>query len=254
MIHYPVRDILADTQSERALIQDSCPFPDSIEWQIGQSYFRENGNSAFIKDSVPVPYIVNNDGLLSANAADVFFASLLAAEQAGELEDDIFILEIGIGIGLFARFFLDTFQALCEQNDKDYYDRLMYVAGDYSQAMLQDAGRHGIFASHPSRYVLRVVDAFAPEEAVKLDPLFARLGSRPFRAVFLNYMLDCLPATVLQIDGPEVRHLCVRTYLARGANLKGHSDLTIEDLKRMAASQNPSENQQLRHIYPVLVL
>ena len=44
-----------------------------------------------------------------------------ATTQAGT------VLELGIGIGLFARFFLDRFRELCACSGKDYYERLCYV-------------------------------------------------------------------------------------------------------------------------------
>jgi hypothetical protein len=64
---------------------------------------RQRGNKAFLSDASPVPFVVNNDGALSVNAAEVFFASLVAAGEQGELEDEIYVLELGIGVGLFAR-------------------------------------------------------------------------------------------------------------------------------------------------------
>src|SRR5579862_9229716 len=114
-IRVPLREILATAQSGRTLIQDFCPLPDSIEWQLGQNYLRERGNRAFINDPEPVPFVVNNDGSLSANAAAVCFAAILAADKAGTLEPQIFVLELGIGVGLFGRFFLDAFRHLCEE-------------------------------------------------------------------------------------------------------------------------------------------
>src|SRR5436305_14919235 len=105
--------ILAKAQSSRAVIQDFVPLADSLEWDLGQEYLRQRGNKAFISDASPVPFVINNDGSLSQAAAEVFFASLEAAEQAGTLEDDIFVLELGIGVGLFARYFLDAMKELC---------------------------------------------------------------------------------------------------------------------------------------------
>jgi hypothetical protein len=90
-------EILSGAQKQRQLIQDFCPFPESIEWELGQQYFREQGSSAFIKDSFPVPFVVNNDGNLSLNAANVFFASLLEADETGTLDPEIRVLELGIG-------------------------------------------------------------------------------------------------------------------------------------------------------------
>jgi hypothetical protein len=208
---------LARAQDSRPVVQDYCPLPQSIEWQLGQRYLREHGSKAFLHDAAPVPYVVNNDGTLSLRAARVLFQSLQEAEAEGGLEDEIYVLELGIGVGLFARLFLDAFCALCRQHGKDYYDRLCYLAGDYAGRMPLDAGRHGAFANHPGRYSLRVVDALRPEDGLG-QGLAPGPVPGPFRAVFLNYLLDCLPATVLQIDDGGVRELCVRTCLARGVD------------------------------------
>jgi hypothetical protein len=84
--------------------------------------------------------------------------------------------------------------------------------------MLVDACRHGIFANHAGHYLLRVVDALCPERRLAQDAIFGDLAGRPFRAVFLNYLLVCLPATVLKVEG-GVRHRCIRTCLAQGVDL-----------------------------------
>ena len=166
---------------------------------------------AFLSDTSPVPFVINNDGVLSRQAAETFFSSLVNAEKIGPLEARILVLELGIGVGLFARFFLDAFKELCAREGKDYYRRLTYVAGDRSERMLADACRHGVFANHPGHYLIRVVDAMDPRRFVIGDPAIP--GERPFRAVFLNYLLDCLPAADLKIKSGEVRQLYVRTCL-----------------------------------------
>src|SRR5689334_24868250 len=98
-------DILADAQAQRVVLQDFCPLAESLEWELGQEYLRERGNKAFISDASPVPFVINNDGTLSRAAAEVFFASLQAAAQKQPVQGDIFVLELGIGVGLFARYF-----------------------------------------------------------------------------------------------------------------------------------------------------
>ena len=200
-------EILAKAQSSRAVIQDFVPLAESMEWQLGQEYLRQRGNKAFLSDSSPVPFVVNNDGTLSRNAAEVFYASLVDAEERGPLEDELFVLELGIGVGLFARYFLDAFRDLCREHDKDYYDRLCYIAADRSERMLRDVCRHGVLANHPGRYRLRLVDAMNPGERLPLDLMFQDNPGKPLRAVFLNYLLDCLPAAVLEIEevGPACR-------------------------------------------------
>src|SRR5437868_1913378 len=105
--------ILVKAQSSRTVIQDFVPLAESLEWQLGQEYLRQRGNKAFLSDASPVPYVINNDGTLSRKAAKLFFDSLVESEKNAPLEDELFVLELGIGVGLFARFFLDTFRDLC---------------------------------------------------------------------------------------------------------------------------------------------
>jgi tetratricopeptide (TPR) repeat protein len=245
--------ILAKAQGSREVIQEFVPLAESLEWELGQEYLRQRGNKAFISDASPVPFVINNDGNLSRNAAEVFFTSLKEAEKEGSLssEEEIFVLELGIGVGLFARFFLDHFRELCWKNDKDYYDRLCYILGDKSERMLTDACRHGVLANHPGRYRVRIVDAMCPEKELPYDVCFLNHPNRqkPFRAVFLNYLLDCLPAASLEVDENEVRQLCVRTCVARNIKLEDHTDLTVEQLRDRAKSKSPRDRQEILEVY-----
>jgi hypothetical protein len=140
-----VSDILADAQAARFVVQDFRPLAQSVEWQLGQAYL-DRGSKAFAGDR-HIPFAVNNDGNLSVDGAEVLFERLRAAEQHGTLAREIRVLELGPGLGLFARFFLDAFRALCRERGKDYYDRLTYVAADRSERMLADIARRGVFAS-----------------------------------------------------------------------------------------------------------
>src|SRR5262245_18990484 len=95
--------VLSKAQAGREVVQDFVPLAESLEWELGQQYLAQRGSQAFISDFSPVPYVINNDGTLSRNAAELFFASLLEAEKTGTLAADIHVLELGIGVGLFAR-------------------------------------------------------------------------------------------------------------------------------------------------------
>jgi len=243
------QDILANAQASRSVIQDFCPLAESLEWDLGQQYLRQRGNKAFISDASPVPFVINNDGTLSRNAAEVFFASLQAAEKDAPLEEEIFVLELGIGVGLFARYFLDAFRDLCWQHGKDYYDRLCYIAADRSEQMLRDVCRHGVLAGHPGRYRLRQVDAMRPGASLPADVAFRNHQGKPFRAVFLNYLLDCLPAAVLEITDAQIKQVCVRTCLARNVKLDDFTELSVEALAERARSTDPAARQDLLEVY-----
>jgi tetratricopeptide (TPR) repeat protein len=242
-------DVLARAQAGRAVIQDFVPLADSLEWQLGQQYLLQRGHAAFLADSRPVPFLINNDGSLSQNAAEVFFTALAEAEQQAPLPPELFVLELGVGVGLFARFFLDAFRDLCAARKRDYYDRLTYILADHSERMLLDVCRHGVMAGHAGRYRLRVVDALNPAPHLADDLMFRGAGPRPLRAVFLNYVLDCLPAASLEIDGATVKQLCVRICVARNVRLEDYTELTAKALAERARSADPRARQDLLEVY-----
>jgi tetratricopeptide (TPR) repeat protein len=260
----PPAQLFSSAQAERVVLQDFTPLADSLEWELGARYFARRGSLAFFAEHLPVPFAVNNNGTHSRHAAEILFAALASAEQvpAGQ----IVVLELGIGLGLFARYFLDAFRDLCAQRGADYYDRLTYVAADYSQRMLLDAVRRGTFQNHPGRYALRVIDALDPQGAIRNDGLFCSAGERPLSAVFLNYVLDCLPCTVLRADSEpasgtftaevpdhtHLRRLCVRTCLARGVNLREHTSHTPADLARLVQSSEPTHREELLDLFGLL--
>ncbi len=243
------QQILASAQASRDVVQEFCPLAESLEWELGQQYLRERGNKAFISDASPVPFVVNNDGTLSRNAAEVFYANLVESEKSAPLEDEIFVLELGIGVGLFARFFLDNFRDLCQKHGKDYYDRLCYIAADRSERMLTDVLRHGVLGNHRGHYRVRHVDAMEPEKYLPADVLFHNRPGKPLRAVFLNYLLDCLPAAVLELDKDKVQQLYVRTCVARNVTLEGRTDMTLQMLQDRAKSKDPKAKQELLEVY-----
>lgn len=245
-------NLLGKVQSGRFVLQEFVPLADSLEWALGGQYLLRRGGRAFLSDPVPVPYVVNNTGTLSRKVADLFFTAVSASEACGTLPECIAILELGIGIGLFARSFLDAFRDRCDIAGKDYYDRLTYVAADHSERMLLDAVRHGTFQTHPGHYLLRVIDALDPASAVRADPALNGQDT-PFVAVFLNYLLDCLPATILHSESPSptaseglaLTQLCVRTCLARGVRLREYTEYTPDDLARLAASPDSADRERL---------
>ena len=237
---------MARTGTPRDTIQEYAPLANSLEWDLGQEYLRQRGNKAFISDASPVPFVINNDGTLSRHAAEVFIASLAESEKTGTLPYEIHVLELGIGVGLFARYFLDHVQDLCRQQKKDYYQRLTYIAADRSERMLSDVLRHGVLAHHPGRVRVRQIDAMQPDLLLPLEvslpkgphPQPLSQGARGvFRAVFLNYLLDCLPAASLRFEGDKVEQLHVRTCVARNVKLSNYTDLTPEQLHKRVASE-----------------
>ncbi len=243
---------LAGSRDSHFVLQDFWPLAQSLEWELGQMYWDRRGIRAFISDGVP--FTTTSDGNLSMRAAELLFCNLEEARQQGTLEPEIWLLELGIGTGLFARFLLDCLRDLCAANGRDYYQRCRFLAADGSARMIADVEELGVLAGHPGRYVLCRVDAARPEE--DLARLTAnRSAAKPrFRAVFLNYLLDSLPAAVLRIEPGGVSQLCVRTCVGRGVELEDYTRLSREELARRAASSDPAEKAALLDLCKVLYL
>jgi len=241
-VNDPADELLARVQAHPGVVQELVSLAQSLEWDLGQEYLKSRGAKAFTADSSPVPFWVNNDGSLSRKAAELFYEAMEEnGERCAKATDgaDIYVLELGVGVGLFARFFLDRLRELCRQQRRDYYDRLCYTLADRSPRMLMDVARHGILADHAGHFRLRVTDALKVDEALPYDVAFsgqrsaARKNGR-FHAVFLNYLLDCLPAAVVRVEGDEVKQLCVRTCVGRNVNLAEHTDMSLAALRERA--------------------
>jgi len=63
--------ILTEAQEQRFIIEDFRPLAESLEWDLGQRYLRERGSKAFLSDTSPVPFVINNDGVLSRQAGEL---------------------------------------------------------------------------------------------------------------------------------------------------------------------------------------
>jgi hypothetical protein len=94
----------------RQLVEEYEPLAKSLEWQLAGLHWTREGVLPFIDRHVP--YLVNNNGRVSADAAALLFASCL---ESGARRERISVLELGAGTGLFARYFLDEFRLLCER-------------------------------------------------------------------------------------------------------------------------------------------
>jgi hypothetical protein len=228
----------ADDPNPRVL-QDFRPLHQSLEWVLLRAYYERAGASAFIGGEVP--FGVTSSGQLSEDAAAILFASLDSAPRA---LGSIRCLELGPGSGLFAKLLLDDLRRRCREQRRDYYDRITLVLADSSRAMLDAIASGGLLAEHQGRFELLHSDPSRPGQADE-DEL---------HAVFLNYVLDSLPASILRRTEDAVEQLCIRTCLARGIALADYTTLSLAQLRELADAPEEASMHQLADIYPALVI
>lgn len=235
-----------------SVIQDFRPLPQSLEWDLAKLYWRQNGVDAFGRSEVP--FLINNDGRASEDAAATFFA--LCREAGSSLAEPITVLELGAGTGLFARFFLDAFAAICRQEGASYYDKFVYVVTDGSRRTVEQWVERNIFGPHAGHAALAVADALcAPhlEWVLPVPDAAAPPRLEGLAAVFTNYLLDVLPAAVIRQSDAGPEQLCVRTSLLDDpSSVAQYTRLSCEEIRRRA--EDPEGRPELLTLLPVLEL
>jgi len=239
-------EILSGAAAERIVLEEFRPLAESLDWELGQLYYKLRGSQAFL--SRDVPYVVTNDGFLSSLAAHVLFDSLTGEERRGALDSrtEIRVLEVGAGLGLFCRLFLDAFLALCTEHGRNYYDRLCYFVTDGSTRTVDELSSSGVLARHAGRYRTQTLDVRRPGSAAEQ---FGQLN-----AVFANYLLDCLPAAILSFDGPECSQLNVRTSMRMGSADEDSIRSRIAEVRRQPHTDDPSWQRAILDLYELLSL
>jgi tetratricopeptide (TPR) repeat protein len=213
------------------------PLPLNLEWRLSSLHWIRAGVTPFVTNDVP--YLVNNNGRASADAAAVLFANCMDA-PAGQ---PIAVLELGAGTALFAFYFLDEFRALCRRYDRDFYDRLAMRVTDGSPASVARWAATGMFAGHAAQVSIGVCDAQMPEPA----------GEGALRALFANYVLDSLPAAVLRWDDGGWQQLCARASIRADTVLpRSLSGRDAAWLRKTAGTTHPDELAELLPLLPFL--
>ncbi len=229
-------EALASVAIDPTEIEGFRPLGECLEWRLADAYWDRAGVIPFVRNDVP--YLVNNTGRLSENAAALVFAAL--SEIRSSLPANIIVLELGAGTGLCARYFLDAFAAECRKEDSDLYHRLTYVVSDRFELTVLGWQQDGLFAGHEEHVALRICDASSPSElslpgGVSAPPSSPALGAPV--VVFCNYLLDVLPSRIARRSSTGIEQLCVRTHLAGGlAVLRAAGLGLLDEVRALAAS------------------
>lgn len=232
--------VLDEVTVERLLVQDFRPVVDSLEWELSASCWTTEASDPFVTDDVP--YVVNNSGWAAASAATVLFAN---CRESGELDETIRVLELGAGLGLFARQFLDTFRELCIEHGQDYYERIVYHVTDFSEKTVARWRDDEIFVDHGDHVVLARCDAMTPAVLTDLEGRSSRLSR--LQAVFANYLLDSLPVAVVRQHNGAHEQLCVRTHLGahNDDEVGRQAGLTYQQIVELARSDRVEDRARL---------
>ena len=229
-----VDEVMRNVSITRHTLEDFKPLTNSLGWQLSDLLWETAGVRPFIENEVP--FVVTSNGRLSEDAAAVLFANCIDASPEGP----IVVLELGAGSGLFARYFVDAFQAIAVQQGSDFGDRLVYLVSDRSARTVEHWMESRLFEHCGVRVIPGVCDARRPAAFQPADG--SPMPADPLRAVFCNYSLDVLPASVVRQGQDGIEELSIRTSLVNDASLLAqYTRLAPTELSDLAASDDPSK-------------
>ncbi|HKV05010.1 MAG TPA: hypothetical protein VJO53_07885 [Candidatus Acidoferrales bacterium] len=215
----------------RIYLEDSRSFRSSIAWEFNRLYWqrlkdweRMTGKSY----DQALPGGRSDDHQPEAIDASVrdFWALLRNIESQNQLPAELFVLEIGVGMGRHAGLWLDSFCKLDLERGTNYYPRIRFLLGDYSLATLEH--------SRPAVKKHLEICSFIALDA--LDPIKTLSFLRhKILHVHSSNMYDNLPDEEIVWRDNRIYWVQARAYLAAAdaARIAGACDVAAAEIPKM---------------------
>jgi SAM-dependent methyltransferase len=128
--------------ANRVALEEFCSFRNSIAWDFNRLYWHkladwEKATGRGYEQALPGGKSDATHPDAVADGVADFWTLLKDMERHNQLPPEMFVLEIGVGMGNRAAMWLDRFLALDRQRGTNYYPRLRFLLGDYSLATLE---------------------------------------------------------------------------------------------------------------------
>jgi len=129
-------------EQDGVILEDFQSFRNSIAWGFNRLYWHrltdwERFTGRNYEQALPGGKSDANHPAAVADCVADFWTLLKDLEHRKQLPEEIFVLEIGIGVGTRSGLWLDRFRALDQERGTKYYPRLKFLLGDYSLATLE---------------------------------------------------------------------------------------------------------------------
>jgi hypothetical protein len=126
----------------RVYFEDYQSFRKSIVWDFNRLYWQrvkdwEKATGKGYEQALPGGKSTGTDVEGVKQSVEEFWKLLKELETANRLPPEVFILEIGVGMGAHAGLWLDHFCALDQARGTNFYHQLRFLLGDYSLATLE---------------------------------------------------------------------------------------------------------------------
>lgn len=196
------------------------PYNESVIWQISDKYYRTKGVMAW---SNKAPKIIPHKIGTNYQSAMALAKLLQANLEQHPARERVKVLECGAGSGRFSRNFLLAVREL------GIADKVTLLITDYSKNNLEEIQSRGILEGFREgiEYELLVFNIIDDSKASDLQGIIYVLDN--IRIIFLHYVLDALPMTIL-----------------KHSELGGLEELYLSTTKRSDQSEDVLENDFLQ--------
>lgn len=221
----------AACESQRIYLEDFQSFQSSVAWDFNRLYWHrlkdwEQASGKSYEAALPGGKSEAHDPAAIADSVADFWTLLKDLEGQSQLPPELFILEIGVGMGTRAGLWLDRFRALDRQRGTNFYPRVRFLLGDYSQATLERS--RPVLREHLELCSFIVLDALDPIKTLS----FLR---HKILHIHLTNVYDNLPdEEIVRRDG-RIYWLQVRAYLpvAEAAPIAAECGVPVSDLPNL---------------------
>jgi hypothetical protein len=215
---------------DRIYLEEFQTFRSSIAWDFNRLYWHrlkdwEQASGKSYEAALPGGKSDAHDPAAIADSVADFWTLLKDLEGQNQLPPELFILEIGVGMGTRAGLWLDRFRALDQQRGTNFYPRMRFLLGDYSQATL-DRSRPAV-REHMDLCSFIVLDALDPIKTLS----FLR---HKILHIHLTNVYDNLPDEELVRRDGRLYWLQVRAYLpaADAARIGSECDVRVPEMPK----------------------
>jgi hypothetical protein len=216
----------------RVYFEDFRSFRSSIVWEFNRLYWQrlkdwEKATGKSYEQALPGGKSDGNEVQGIAEAAGEFWTLLSELDKQNRLPQEIFILEIGVGMGKHAGLWLDNFCALDQARGTNFYPHLRYLLGDYSLATLE----------HSRPAVKRHIDICSFIALDAMDPIKTLSFLRhKILHVHSTNMYDNLPNEEVVWRNNRIYWVQSRAYLpaADAARIAKACDIAVADILAIA--------------------
>lgn len=227
------------------IVEDWHDYDKSLISTIGERYYKKQGLKAYSRSiSRFIPNEVSNCFPHAMSLAKIL-------EKIAESKDQVKVLDLGCGSGIFAKHLLSAIKEL------GFIDKVEMLVADYSRQGLKEIRSLKILNEFKN-HTLVEVDALKLDEAKTLDGKPIKIENLDL--VVMNYLYDALPTKILRPDkNKKLEKLQFRFLQEDNENAIGEisDQMLCEDLNLVSkllidskwSEYNPKEESQLEQEY-----